>query len=416
MNYTWFIARRLFRHSGDERRVSRPAITIATLGVAVGVCVMILSVCITLGFQSEIRSKVIGFGAHIQVLNAESRYKSMEEGAHVTVDSTLMARLADIEGVRHVQRFCQKAGMIKTDEAFRGVAFRGVGEEYDTTFLSRHLEEGRLPVLSDTASHNEILVSSRVASQLRLKLNDRVYAYFFEQKVRARRFTVVGIYNTNLTDFDNSLVFMDIPAVQKLWGWASDQYSGVELLVSDFVRLPEVAARVAEAVDHTTDLHEAEYLSATILDLYPQIFSWLNLLDMNVWVILGLMVCVAGFTMVSGLLIIILERTNFIGVMKAMGAENGRIRHIFLIFSAFIIGRGLLLGNLLAFALMFCQEMFQVVHLDPQSYYVDTVPLSIHWGYILLIDACTLLACVLALVLPSYLISNIHPARSIRFE
>ena len=413
--YTWHIARRLFRHSGDERRVSRPVITIATWGVAVGVCVMILSVCVTMGFQREIRGKVIGFGSHIQVVNAERMYKPFD-GNPILMDSTMAQKLSAIEGVRHVQRFCQKSGMIKTDEAFRGMAIRGVGEEYDTLFLSKHLQEGRLPVFSDTQSSNEIIISSRVANQLKLKLNDKVFAYFFEQKVRARRFTVVGIYNTNLSDFDNSFVFTDIATVHKLWGWHPEQYSGAELLLTDFEQLESVNQRVAEMVNHTEDPYGARYLSTTIKDLYSMIFSWLSLLDVNVWVILILMVCVAGFTMVSGLLIIILERTNFIGVMKAMGAENRKIRHIFLFFATFIIGRGLLFGNILAIGVMLCQEKFQLFHLDPQSYYVDTVPLYIHVGYILLVDVFTLIVSVLALIVPSYLISNIHPARSIRFE
>lgn len=380
-----------------------------------GVCVMILSVCVTLGFQREIRGKVIGFGSHIQVVNAESLYKPLETNP-IMMGNAMLDSLSHIEGVRHAQRFCQKPGMLKTDEAFRGVAFRGVGAEYDTTFLHRHLQEGRLPAFSDTLSSNEILVSAKVADQLRINLNDRVYAYFFEEKVRARRFTVVGIYNTNLADFDNSFIFTDLITVQKLWGWHPDQYSGAELLLADFNELDMVAERVSETVDHATDPYGNLYLSSTIQNLYPQIFSWLDLLDMNVWVILILMLCVAGFTMVSGLLIIILERTNFIGVMKAMGADNDRIRHIFLFFAAMIIGRGLLWGNALAAALILCQEVFHPVTLDPQSYYVETVPLYVHMGYILLIDVFTMVVSVMALVVPSYLISNIHPARSIRFE
>lgn len=413
--YTWHIARRLFRHNGDEQKVSRPVITIATLGVAVGVCVMILSVCVTLGFQHEIRSKVIGFGSHIQVVNAETLYKPLDNNP-IMITSSVLDSLSHLSGVRHAQRFCQKHGMLKTDESFRGVAFRGVGAEYDTTFLCRHLQEGRLPVFSDTLSSNEILVSDRIAKQLGLEINDRVYAYFFEQKVRARRFTITGIYNTNLADFDNSFIFTDIYTIQKLWEWQADQYSGAELLLSDFSKLDFVAERVSEAVDHATDSYGASYLSTTIKQLYSQIFSWLDLLDMNVWVILVLMLCVSGFTMVSGLLIIILERTNFIGIMKALGADNKRIRHIFLFFSAFIIGRGLIWGNVLAAVLMLCQHIFHPISLDPQSYYVETVPLYIHIGYILLIDVFTLLVSVMALVVPSYLISNIHPARSIRFE
>ena len=261
-----------------------------------------------------------------------------------------------------------------------------------------------------------IVLSRELARQLRVKVGDRVYAYFFEQAVRARRFTITGIYCTNMNDFDESLVFTDLETVHTLCRWDSGQYSGVEIAIDDFNELDAVSARVESKVNHTQDAYGASYSSPTIVDLYPTIFSWLSLLDMDVIVILILMVLVSGFTMVSGLLIIILERTNFIGVMKALGASNSTLRHLFLYFAAFIVIRGLIIGNIVAFALMFLQKYTGFIHLDPESYYMDTVPLLIHWGYIVLINVSTLIICVLALIMPSYLISNIHPARSIRFE
>lgn len=412
--FTWFIARRLFSHSGDAKKVSRPAIQIATLGVAVGVAVMIVSICLVLGFKGEIQKKILGFGGHIQVQNYESLTQG--ESHPIVIDSLMLRRLNEIPGVRHVQRFCQKPGMIKTPDSFRGVSFRGLGPEYETAFLQEHLVEGRLPAFSDTASTGDLLISQRLARQLMLHSGDELYAYFFEKNIRARRFTVCGIYSTNLTDFDNALVFVDLHTVHSLQKYDPDQYSGAELLMYDFRHLDEVAANVSAQVGHTQDAYGAYYTSATIRELYPQVFSWLDLLDMDVFVILILMVCLSGFTMVGGLLIIILERTNFIGVMKALGASNGSIRHLFLYFAAFIILRGLLLGNLLAFALIFLQNHFGIVHLNPEIYYVDTVPLQLNWYYILLVNVCTLVISMLALVLPSYIVSNIHPARSIRFE
>lgn len=412
--FAWYVARRLYSHSGDVKRVSRPAIQIATAGVAVGVAIMIVSVCIVLGFQTEIRNKVFGFGSHIQVINYETTFKS--ESAPIVVDDSLLHTLSAIPGVHHVQRFCVKAGMLKTEETFRGVVFRGVGEDYDTSFLRQHLVEGEIPVFSDTVMSNRIVLSRELARQLRVKVGDRVYAYFFEQAVRARRFTITGIYCTNMNDFDESLVFTDLETVHTLCRWDSGQYSGVEIAIDDFNELDAVSARVESKVNHTQDAYGASYSSPTIVDLYPTIFSWLSLLDMDVIVILILMVLVSGFTMVSGLLIIILERTNFIGVMKALGASNSTLRHLFLYFAAFIVIRGLIIGNIVAFALMLLQKYTGFIHLDPESYYMDTVPLLIHWGYIVLINVSTLFICVLALIMPSYLISNIHPARSIRFE
>lgn len=412
--YTWFIARRLFSHSGDAKKVSRPAIIIATAGVAVGVAVMILSVCVVLGFKWEIQQKVLGFGSHIQVLN----YESIAQGVSmpIVINDEVESGLKEIAGVRHLQRFCTKPGMLKTSESFRGVTFRGIGPDYDVSFLQEHLVDGHLPAFSDTTSTGGLLISQRLAQQLMLNTGDDIYAYFFEQSVRARRFTVSGIFSTNLTDFDNAIVYVDLYTVKSLLKWDTEQYSGAEIVLDDFSKLDDVSAQVASKINHTQDAYGAYYTSPTIRELYPQIFSWLDLLDMDVLVILILMICLSGFTMISGLLIIILERTNFIGVMKALGASNGSIRHLFLYFAVFIILRGLLLGNLIAFAIILVQRHFGLVHLNPEIYYVSTVPLQVNATYIIIINLATLLISLLALILPSYIVSNIHPARSIRFE
>ncbi|MBQ7182142.1 MAG: ABC transporter permease [Bacteroidaceae bacterium] len=412
--YTWFIARRLFSHSGDAKKVSRPAVIIATAGVAVGVAVMILSVCVVLGFKWEIQQKVLGFGSHIQVLN----YESIAQGVSmpIVINDEVESDLMEIPGVRHLQRFCTKSGMLKTPESFRGVTFRGIGPDYDVSFLQEHLVDGHLPAFSDTTSTGGMLISQRLAQQLMIKSGDDIYAYFFEQSVRARRFTVCGIFSTNLTDFDNAIVYVDLYTVKSLFKWDSEQYSGAEIALDDFSKVDEVAAQVASKINHTQDAYGAYYTSPTIRELYPQIFSWLDLLDMDVLVILVLMICLSGFTMISGLLIIILERTNFIGVMKALGASNGSIRHLFLYFAVFIILRGLVVGNLIAFAIILVQQHFGLVHLNPEIYYVSTVPLQVNATYIIIINLATLLISLLALILPSYIVSNIHPARSIRFE
>ena len=249
-----------------------------------------------------------------------------------------------------------------------------------------------------------------------LKSGDAIYAYFFEHNVRARRFTICGIFSTNLTDFDNAIVYADLYTVKSLLKWDSEQYSGAEITIDDFNKLDEVSARISAEINHTQDAYGAYYTSPTIRELYPQIFSWLDLLDMDVLVILILMICLSGFTMISGLLIIILERTNFIGVMKALGASNGSIRHLFLYFAVFIILRGLILGNLIAFAMVFAQQHFGLIHLNPEIYYVNTVPLKVSVPYIIIINIATLFISFLSLILPSYIVSNIHPARSIRFE
>ena len=412
--FAWFIAKRLYAQTGRKRQVSRPAIQIATAGVAVGVAVMILSVCVVLGFKSEIQGKVMGFGGHIQILNYETLRSP--ESHPIVIDDSMVATLSALPGVERVERFCQKPGMLKTDEAFCGVAFKGIGTEYNTDFLAAHLTEGVMPAFSDTASTGQMLISLSLARKMQLKVGDRVYAYFFEKNIRARRLTVSGIYCTNLTDFDNSLVFVDMAMTHNLLGWDPMQFSGAEVVVKDFSRLDEVSEQIVQQVNHHQDAYGAYYTSPTIRELNPVIFNWLDLLDMDVLVILILMISVAGFTMVSGLLIIILEYTNFIGVMKAMGAENRPLRRIFLYLAMLIIVRGLVIGNLLAFVLIWVQKHFGVVKLDPTTYYVDSVPMLVNWTYVAEINVVTLLLCMLALLLPSYLVSRIDPVRSIRFE
>ena len=299
------MARRLFSHQDDAGRVSRPAISISTLGVAIGVAVMLISVSVALGFQREVQAKLLGFGAHIQVFSYESL--GSEELKPIVVDEAVMQRLAHVPGVKHVQRFSVKPGMLKTDADFRGVVFRGVGQEYDTQFLRDHLVAGEMPVWSDSVSSGSLLVSQHLAHQLKLEVGSTVYAYFFENAVKARRFRVSGIYCTHLTDFDSRIVFADLHTVHGLLGWDSDQQSGAELLTEDFSQLDQVMGRVVKAINKQQDAYGAQYTSMTIRELYPQVFAWLHLLDLDVWVILILMTCVAGFTMISGLLIIILH-------------------------------------------------------------------------------------------------------------
>lgn len=414
MRFNLFVAKRLFNDKGGVRNVSRPAIRIATAGVAIGLAVMIVSVCVVLGFKSEIRSKVIGFGSHIQIIN----YESISSGVSkpVAFPDSLIKEIRQVPGVSHVQRFSNKGGILKTDDAFEGILLHGVGAEFNADFLKSNLKEGEIPVFSADSATNRIVVSQTIADRLHLSCGDRVFAYFFDGTVRARRFTVSGIYQTNLSEFDDNMVFTDLYVCNRLNNYADDQCAGVEITVDRFDDVDLVAGSLVGKVNHLVDEYGAGYAAMTIRELYPQIFDWLDLLDVNVWVILILMVAVAGFTMISGLLIIILERTNFIGVMKALGATNRSMRHVFLYFAAFIVGRGLLWGNVLGIGLVVLQYYFNMVHLDPATYYVDAVPVLFNAGYIVAINAATAFISVFVLILPSLLVSRIHPAKSIRFE
>lgn len=415
MNFPLFIARRLYSDQGDKRKVSRPAIHIAVAGVAIGLAVMIISVCVVLGFKHTIRDKVIGFGSHIQVADFMT-LQQMNQYPVVMNDSMIQV-IKKAPGVKHVQRFAMKEGILKTDEDFLGVGFKGVGPEWDSTFIHENMVEGSIPKFDDQTSHNKILISKTMADKLRLKTGQRIFAYFIDHNgVRTRRFTISGIYQTNLKKYDEVMVYADLYTVVKLNGWEEDQASGAELTVNDFNQLQTTEDYIIKNINRTVDQYGETYSSATIKELNPQIFQWLNLMDLNVWVILGLMLAVAGVTMISGLLIIILERTSMIGVMKALGARNNTIRHTFLWFAAFIIGKGLLYGNILAFAILLIQKYTGLVKLDAQTYYVSTVPVEFNWIYIIALNVATLLISVFILVAPSYLISHIHPAKSMRYE
>ena len=415
MNFPLFIARKINGNEDKGRKVSKPAIRIATLGVAIGLAVMIVSVCVVLGFKHTIRDKVVGFGSHITVANFNSFQRS--ENYPIVVNDSLKRALMQTQGVRHVQRYAYTQGILKTDDDFLGVMLKGVGSDFDSTFIHQNMVAGSIPAFSDVKSQQKILLSKAIAEKLDLKVGDRIYAYFVnEQGVRTRRFTISGIYETNLKQFDSQICFTDLYTTNKLNGWQPEQCSGAEVQVNDFEQLDAVALNILNKVKGKTDRYGDSYSTATIMEQNPQIFSWLDLMDLNVWIILALMVSVAGVTMISGLLIIILERTQMIGIMKAMGTKNAQIRHIFLWFATFIIGKGLLWGNLVGLGLVFLQKYTGLVTLDPKTYYVSTVPVELNVLLILSLNLATLLICVFVLIAPSYLISHIHPAKTMHYE
>lgn len=415
MNFPLFIARKIYGDKGDKRKVSKPAIRIATAGVAIGLAVMIISVSVVLGFKHTIRDKVVGFGCHIQV--ADFMSLQTNENYPIQMGDSMVNVLKKTPGVKHVQRFANKQGILKTENDFLGVVFKGVGPEYDTTFIHQNMVEGSIPKFSDEASKNKILVSKEMANKLNIKVGQKIFSYFIDnQGLRVRRFTVEGIYQTNLKQYDQIICYTDLYTAVKLNGWEDDQTSGAEITVNDFNRVNEVEDILVHKVNRTIDKYGETYSSKTIQEINPQIFSWLDLLDLNVWIILALMIAVAGVTMISGLLIIILERTTMIGVLKALGARNRVVRHSFMWFAVFIIGKGMIIGNIIALGLIALQSTTGIVKLDPTTYYVETVPVEYAWLPFVVINIATLIISVLVLIAPSYLISHIHPAKSMRYE
>ena len=415
MNFPLFIAKKIYHNQDDKRMVSRPAIRIATIGVAIGLAVMIVTVSVVLGFKHTIRDKVVGFGGHIQVHNV--LWFNEVDPYTIAVDDSLLNAISHIGGVKHTERYSVTQGLLKTDDDFLGVAFKGVGPEFDTAFLKAHLLDGELPQFSDTTSHYQLLVSKMIADKLKLKVKQKLFAYFIENdNVRTRKYTICGIYQTNMTRFDESICFTDIYAVNRLNGWKTDECSALSVTVDNLDLILPTEEAFIEQVNRTNDKNGNMLTSQTIYETYPQVFIWLELLDINVWIILALMVCVAGFTMISGLLIIILERTQMIGILKALGARNKTIRHTFLWFSVFIIGQGMFWGNVIGIGIVLLQQYTGIITLDPQTYYVSQAPMELNLPLILLLDAVTLFICVFVLIAPSYLISHIHPAKSMRYE
>ena len=413
-NWKFFIARRIYRSREGEKEVSKPAVRIAMAGIAIGLAVMIVSVAVVIGFKHQVRDKVIGMGSDIVVSSIEGA--QLYQMNPVVANDSLLSVIQNIPQVSHVQRYATKPGMIMTADNFQGMIVKGVAQEYDWTYLKAHLQEGEIPALTDSVASNRVLVSRSMADKLSLKVGDKLYTYYIEGNVRARRLTVSGIFQTNFSAFDDYFLITDMYTVNRLNGWEPDQVGGVEVAVSDYRFLNSVNDDIRGHIQEQTDRYGAIYCSRTSEELYPQIFAWLDLLDTNVWVILILMTGVAGFTMISGLLIIILERTQMIGVLKALGADNASIRQIFLSFSVFLIGRGMCWGNVIGLSCCLIQYFFEPIKLDPATYYVNAVPVELHLGWIVLLNVCTLLVSVGMLVGPSYLTSHIHPAKSIRFE
>lgn len=414
MNWKLFIAHRIYKNDEGGKEVSKPAIRIAMAGIAIGLAVMIISVAVVIGFKHQVRDKVVGLSSDILVTSMDEAQSY--QTTPVVGNDSLLHVLEAVPAVGHVQRYATKPGMIMTSDNFQGMVLKGVAQEYDTRFLKKHLVKGEVPSFSDSTASNKVVISQTIADRLSLTVGDKLYTYYLEDNIRARRLTVAGIYQTNFSAYDDLFLITDLYTVTRLNNWEREQVGGIEVEVEDYGLLEQVNEHIRELLNEKSDRYGSVYYSRTVEEVYPQIFAWLDLLDVNVWVILILMVGVAGFTMISGLLIIILERTNMIGVLKALGADNTSVRKVFLSFSVLLIRKGMLWGNVVA--LLFCvlQYYFKLIKLDPATYYVDAVPVELNVGVWLLLNLGTLVVSVLMLVGPSYLVSRIHPARSIRFE
>lgn len=417
MNTELFIARKLFFDKSNQKYLSQKVIRIALVGIALGLAVMIVSVAVVTGFKTEIRDKVIGFGSHIQIVNYDSN--NSYETKPIPENQPFITDVKRLPGVTGIQPFATKPGMIKTEEYIQGIVFKGVEPEYNWDFFKKNLLEGRLPALNDSVRVNEIILSQQVSNLLKLKVDDSAILYFINEEEtipRILQLNVCGIYRTSLEEFDNLFILGDIKQVQRLNDWQADEISGFEVTVSDFNKTEEIEQEVRNLVINYREENSAILRTSSITREYPQIFDWLAITDMNVWIILLLLSLVAGFNMISGLLVLILERSAMIGVLKAMGSPTWSIRKVFLYLSVFLTGRGMLWGNIFGITVILVQKFFHIIKLDPIMYYVDVVPINFSLMHILLLNVASIAVTTLMLLVPSYIISKISPDKTIRFN
>lgn len=414
MNTELFIARRIIGNKGERKRFSSSIVGIATFGIALGLAVMIVAVAIVTGFKKEISNKVIGFGSHIQVVNMDSN--TSYETSPVDKNLPVIDEIKNVPEVRKIQMFATKAGIIKTEENIQGAVLKGTGPDYDWSFINENIVEGSPISITDSVRTNDVLISESISSMLGLKLGDSFNMYFIQDPPRARKFTIAGIYRTSLVEFDKLYIYADIKHVQRLNNWEPYQVSGYEIMLYSIHDAGRATEKIRDitALDFTQD--QSRLKVVPIQEKYSQIFDWLNLQDMNVIIIILLMVIVAGFNMISGLLILILERTNMIGILKGLGTVDASIRRIFLYQSGYLALRGLLWGNLIGLVICFLQYKFNLITLDPESYYLDTVPINFNALHILLLNLGTLASTLLFLLIPSMIISRVSPEKSIRFN
>lgn len=415
MNTELFIASRLYGTRKGGRKISRPAITIAQWGVSVGIIVMMLSLAIVVGFKNEVRKKIIGFGGHIQINCYEEKQNELP---HIVVEKADIEQiLAHGNNIAKAEVNIKKPGLLAVGEEFEGVVLKGIEEGvYDTSFFRENMLCGDIPSSPDSVKGHWIVVSKAMADKTGCNIGDKISVYFMQNGgIKARRMTVTGIYETHLYEMDNLFALTGINTLRKLNDWEDNKVGCIEITVTDYEKIEETRCEIAPFISAIAHRNNQELYIQTIEELSPALFAWLGVLNRTVWVILILVLGIAGFTMVSGLLIIILERSNFIGILKAIGARNLSIRRIFIYYSCFIIGKGLLWGNIIAVALCLLQQHTGLIKLDPKIYYMSCVPIEFSW-LMLPLNIFMFLVSVAMLVVPSMLISKIAPSKAIKFE
>jgi lipoprotein-releasing system permease protein len=414
MNLPYFIAQKLIKGRREGTSFSRPINVIAIVGISTGLAVMILAVAILTGFKQQIRDKISGFGSHIQVINYDSNISF--ETVPISTKQEFLPRIKNLPGVKHLQVFATKAGIIKTNDAILGVVLKGIGSDFDWDYFKSCMVEGNPFAVNDSVRSNQVVISKKIADLLKLKTKDTISMHFIQDPPRMRRFIISGIYETSLEEFDKIYVFCDIGQIKRLNGWNDDLASGFEIFIKDFDKLDEMSEEIRAVIGFKIIENGVNIKVTNIRKKYPQIFDWLKFQDINVFIIIVLMLVVAGFNMISGLLILILEKTNMIGILKALGSEDKMIRKVFIYQAAYLIVKGLFWGNLIGIGIAILQLKTGLITLNASSYYIKTVPINLNLLHILLLNACSMAAIILMLLIPSQLVSRITPVKAIRYD
>ena len=411
MNYELFIAKRIIASKEHKSSVSSPIIKISILAIAIGVVVMLFSVATGVGLQKKIKEKISGFNGDIQISNFDAN-NSKVTVTPISTDQNFYPVFPDIPNIKKVQVYATKAGIIRTPNEFEGIILKGVDKDYNWEFFKEYLIAGSIPVFLDKIS-NDVLISQKTANRLHLKVGDTFHMFFVKDDPNkipnSRKFTVSGIYNSGFEEFDETYLIGDIQHIQKINKWEIDQVGGFEIFIHDFDDLKETGFQIYGAIDPMLNAYTTE-------EKFPAIFEWLRLFDTNIAVIIGIMIIIAGINMITALLVLILERTQMIGILKALGNNNWSIRKIFLYNAAYLIGVGLFWGNLIGIGLLLIQKYFGVITLDPETYYVNQAPVYLDFTHILLINIGTLVLCLLMLIVPSVIVSKISPVKAIKFD
>ena len=412
MNLPYFIAKRLTSEKKEEASISSPILTIAVIAIALGIIMMLVSVATGIGLREKIREKISAFNGHIIISNYDNNQSEVSL-TPIDKNQDFYPNFTSVNGVNHIQAVITKAGVIRTETTFEGIIFKGVGTDYKFKNLDEYLVEGRIPNVTQERENAEVLISEYLAKRMEFSLGDKFTTHFLKddpsERPNLRQFEIVGIYNSGFQEFDANFVFGDIRHLQRMNRWSENQIGNFEVFINDFNQISQKGLEVHSQTPSTLD-------TQTIAEKYYSIFDWLKITDSNIYLIIILMLLVGIINIAVALLVMILERTQMIGILKAMGSDNWNIRKIFLYNAFYLITRGLFWGNLIGLGILLIQKYFGIVKLDPKSYYVNTAPVYLHWDYVLALNIGTILVCLIVLLIPSYIITKISPVKAIRFE